>query len=131
MYKELVISIILIIIIFLGNYVTEKCVDEAVSKETEILNELRLEIIKDDEEIDDEFSKEKVDMAHKNWDDQYEKLAYYIEHKQLEDIETELTALRGYIEKKEYGDALPELDKSMYILSHFKDKTNFNLKNIF
>lgn len=131
MYKELIISIILIILIFIGNFFTGKWVDDAVAKETEILNELRLEIIKDDEEIDDNLSKEKVDLAHKNWDDQYEKLAYYVEHKQLEDIETELTALRGYIEKKEYGDALPELDKSIYILSHFKDKTDFNLKNIF
>ena len=49
----------------------------------------------------------------------------------IEKVKTELTGLRGYIEKEEYSEAVPELDKSVYILEHIKDKTALNLKNIF
>ena len=55
----------------------------------------------------------------------------YIEHDELEKVETELTGLRAYIEKEEYYEALPEIDKSAYILEHIKDKSALNLKNIF
>lgn len=131
MIKELVISVIIVILIFVGNTVTQNFTDESVKEATGLLNGLREEIIKDEEEVDLEKAKQKVDEIHEKWDVRYEKLAYYIEHNELEKVETELTGLRGYIEKKEYIEGLAELDKSVYILEHIKQKSNFNLKNIF
>lgn len=131
MTKELIISIIIVVLIFVGNTVTENYTRESVDETNKSLSALREEIIKNEDEIDVNITKEKIDKIHEQWDSRYEKLAYYIEHDELEKVKTELTGLRGYIEKEEYSEAVPELDKSVYILEHIKDKTALNLKNIF
>ena len=131
MTKELIISIIIVVLIFVGNAVTENYTRESVDETKQSLSALREEIIKNEDEVDVNITKEKIDDIHEQWDSRYEKLAYYIEHDELEKVKTELTGLRGYIEKEEYSEAVPELDKSVYILEHIKDKTALNLKNIF
>ena len=131
MTKELIISIIIVVLIFVGNAVTENYTRESIDETKQSLSTLREEIIKNEDEVDINITKEKIDNIHEQWDSRYEKLAYYIEHDELEKVKTELTGLRGYIEKEEYSEAVPELDKSVYILEHIKDKTALNLKNIF
>ena len=98
MSKELIISIIIVILIFIGNHLTEKYTQICVSNK---------------------------------WNGWHQKLAFYIEHNELEKINTQLTGVKGYIEQEEYAEAIPELDKGMYILQHIKDKNAVNLKNIF
>lgn len=131
MIKELVISAIIVAAIFIGNGITENYTKQSVEEAINNLSELREEVIKEEENINSDIAKERIDNVHEKWDARYEKLAYYIEHDELEKVETELTGLRGYIEKEEYTEAVPEIDKSMFILEHIKDKTSFNLKNIF
>lgn len=131
MTKELIISIIIVVLIFVGNTFTENYTNESVKEATQSLEKLREELIKDEDEIDTNIAKEKVDEIYEKWNIRHEKLAYYIEHDELEKVKTELTGLRGYIEKEEYSEAVPELDKSVYILEHIKDKTALKFKNIF
>ena len=131
MAKELIISIIIVVLIFIGNTITENYTRESIDETTNNLESLREEIKKGEDEVDENIAKEKIDKIHEQWNSRYEKLAYYIEHDELEKVKTELTGLRGYIEKEEYSEAVPELDKSVYILEHIKDKTALNLKNIF
>ena len=131
MIKELIISIIIVVLIFVGNAVTENYTRESVDETTKNLTTLREEIIKNEDEVNVNIAKEKIDNIYKQWDSRHKKLAYYIEHDELEKVKTELTGLRAYIEKEEYSEAIPELDKSVYILEHIKDKTALNLKNIF
>lgn len=131
MAKELIILIIIVVLIFIGNTITENYTRESIDETTNNLESLREEIKKGEDEVDENIAKEKIDKIHEQWNSRYEKLAYYIEHDELEKVKTELTGLRGYIEKEEYSEAIPELDKSVYILEHIKDKTALNLKNIF
>ena len=129
--KELIISISILVFIFTGNAITENYTKSSVSETTESLQDLREEIIKEETEINSDFTKEIITDIHNQWDEKYESLAYYIEHDELEKVETQLTALQSYIEKEEYTDSLSELDKSIYILNHIKEKTAIKLKNIF
>lgn len=131
MAKELIISIIIVVLIFIGNTITENYTRESIDETTNNLESLREEIKKGEDEVDENIAKEKIDKIHEQWNSRYEKLAYYIEHDELEKVKTEITGLRGYIEKEECSEAVPELDKSVYILEHIKDKTALNLKNIF
>ena len=131
MTKELIISIIIVVLIFVGNSVTENYTEESVNETKQSLSSLREEIMKKDDDVDLETAKTKIDDIYEKWNLRHEKLAYYIEHDELEKVKTELTGLKGYIEKEEYSEAVPELDKSVYILEHIKDKTALNLKNIF
>ncbi len=131
MIKELIISIIIVVLIFVGNFITENYTKESVDETTQNLSVLREEIIKKDDEIDIQLVESEINDIYEKWNLRHEKLAFYIEHDELEKVKTELTGLKGYIEKEEYTEAIPELDKSVYILQHIKDKTALNFKNIF
>lgn len=131
MTKELIISIFIVVLIFIGNGITNGYAKDSVEETLSNLSELRVYLIKDEKDINFDITKKKIDEIHGKWDIRYEKLAYYIEHDELEKVETELTGLRSYIEKEEYSEAVSELDKSVFILEHIRDKSAFNLKNIF
>ena len=73
----------------------------------------------------------KVKEVRDDWENRHDKLAYYIEHNELEKVETNLVALNGFIESNEYSDAISELDKSVFVLKHIEDKYAFNLENVF
>ena len=58
-------------------------------------------------------------------------MAYYIEHDELEKVRTNLTELKSHTETEEYEEAINDLDKSVFVLEHIEEKSEFNLKNIF
>ena len=57
----------------------------------------------------------------------HRKLAMYIEHNELEKVETDLSSLNGYLKQEEYGDANAQIDVSIYVLEHIKNKTILNI----
>ena len=75
--------------------------------------------------------KEKIKEIRADWNKRHKKLAIYIEHDELEKIETDLAGLNGYLDKEEYGDSMAQLDISVYVLEHIKNKTTLSLINIF
>lgn len=131
MIKEAVISIIIVISILFGNYRTQDYTKESVNKLSEGLMNLRGELIKEEENINEKNAKDKVDEIYKNWKERHDKLAYFIEHDELEKVETNLISLKSYIETKEYKDSVNELDKGEFILKHIEEKYAFNMQNIF
>ena len=68
MTKELIISIIIVVLIFVGNAVTENYTRESVDETTQNLTILREEIIKNEDEIDVNIAKAKIDKIHEQWD---------------------------------------------------------------
>lgn len=131
MYKENIICTVIIVLIIIGNIITQKYTKTSVEETSATLTELREEITKEDNEINGNEAKEKIDKIHEMWDQKHDLLAYYIEHDELEKVETNLTWLRSFIESKEYSDALAELDKTVFVLRHIEDKNKFNLQNVF
>ena len=101
MKKELIICIIIIILIILGNILTEKYTANSVKSILESLSELREEIINNFENINREESLEKVKKIEEDWKKYYYLLAYFIEHDELEKIETSLIGIESYIEAEE------------------------------
>ena len=67
----------------------------------------------------------------KKWNERYDKMAYYIEHAELEKVDTELTALKANILIEEYKEGIPELEKCIFTLSNIKEKSEIKIKNIF
>ena len=58
-------------------------------------------------------------------------MAYFIEHNELEKVETNLTNIKSYIEEDELDMAISSIDEAEFILKHIKEKNSFNLENIF
>ena len=129
--KELIFSISILSLILLGNNITQEYTRRSVEYTSNSLIKLKEEIDKEDKEIDVNYINDEIEDIHKEWDKKYEKLAFYIEHNELEKVETELTAVQATINTGEYKTAIPEIDKSIYILNHIKEKNSFKFKNIF
>lgn len=72
-----------------------------------------------------------INIAFEHWDNMYKKLAYYIEHDELEKIELYITALKSNVETEEYNQAVEKIDSCIFILKHIEEKYSFNLQNIF
>jgi len=128
MYRELVIALIIVISIFILDYVMQKYTDDVINEATSDLRNLENDI---NEEIEDEKIKQSVRRIHDNWKEKQNTLSYYIEHNELEKVETNLVSGKSLIESTEYTQALSELEKTIFVLEHINDKYSFNLKNIF
>lgn len=127
MQKELVICVILVILIIIGDIVTQNYTKNTVRYITGELESLKQSLFeKDDDKADKEISK--IDNK---WKDVHDKLAYYIEHDELEKVENNFTACKSLAKTGEYEQSISELDKTVYVLEHITDKYSFNLVNIF
>lgn len=132
MYKEIVISILIVITIVLGDYFTQGYTEKSMTElqqELAIFQNMVKEKIQNSENTED--LNQKLEEIHKQWDEMYTKLAYYIEHDELEKIETELMEMKGKIQIKLYEETVPEIEKSIFILQHIKDKERLMIQNIF
>ena len=129
MYKELIISIIVIALIVIGNIVTQNNTVKSVNQISNQLNVLREELSK--QSVSQEDVKKKMEEIEKTWEEKYETMAYYIEHNELEKVQTELTKLKADIDIEEYPMGVENLDSCSFILEHIKDKTALKIVNIF
>lgn len=129
MLKETIICVIIVIAIFFGDNTTQNYTKESVSNLSNELTLLRENLTQ--ENIEKEKVKEGIESIYKQWEERHDKLAYFIEHDELEKVETEFVAIKGYIETEEYKESVSELDKSVFILKHIEDKYAFNLQNVF
>lgn len=129
MLKESIICVVIVIAIIFGNNVTQNYTKETVSELTSELTLLREDMI--NQEVDNKKTRDKIEEIYEQWQKRHDKLAYFIEHDELEKVETELIAIKSYIETEEYQESVSELDKSVFILQHIEDKYAFNLQNVF
>lgn len=127
MYKEVIIIIVVVSLVIgldvMINTYTKSSVEELSYK----LNELRMDILKKDKES----AKSKMQHIKENWEEKYNILAYYIEHDELEKVETELVKLSAEIDMEEYEHSITELDTTIFILEHIQEKEQFDIKSIF
>jgi len=132
MYKEIIIIIAILLLVISLNYITQNYTKICVSEISSDLNNLRGKI---EEKIDNEENPEElnefINNVHNKWDEMYKKLAYYIEHDELEKVETCLTNIRSNIETEELEHSIENLDNCIFVLEHIKDKESLSLANIF
>ena len=129
MVKEFFICTIILIFIFIGNGITQGYSRSSIENINEKLTNLRDEMNK--EKIDDEEIKKHEEEIDKQWEEMFSRLAYYIEHEELEKVSRNLENIKTYIKLEEYDNATKEVNEGIYILNHIEDKYSFNLQNIF
>jgi len=132
MYKEIIIIISILLIILTLNYITQNYTKFCVSEISSDLNGLRGKIKEkiDIEEVPKQLN-DSIDDIHNKWDEMYKRLAFYIEHDELEKVETCLTNIRSNIETEELEHSIENLDNCIFILEHIRDKEKLSLANIF
>ena len=129
MVKEFFICTIILILIFIGNGITQGYSRNSIEDINEKLADLREEM--NQEEINEEEIVKHQEEIDKQWEEMFSKLAYYIEHEELEKVSRNLENMKTYIRLKEYDNAIKEINEGIYILNHIEEKYSFNLQNIF
>ena len=129
MLKESIVCIVIVIAIIFGNNTTQDYTKDSVSLLSSVLLKLRGNV--NQENIENDNIQKEVEEIYKNWEKRHEKLAYFIEHDELEKIETELIAIKSEVETGNYEELISGIDKSVFILEHIEDKYAFNLENVF
>jgi len=128
MVKEIVICSIIIASIFALDYTTQNYTKNNINEVIEGLNNLQ-EDIRNNENKDK--MEQKINYIKDNWSDMEEKFSYFLEHDELEKVDTEVKGLSSYIETGENNLALAEIEKAIFILEHIKEKNSFTLANVF
>ena len=129
MGKEIAICLIVIIAVITGDIITQNNTNKIVEDMKINLNSLREEL--QGELINKQKTMQKLEQTENAWEEKYETMAYYIEHDELEKVETELTKLKADIEVEEYTMAVENLDSCAFILEHIKDKNALKIVNLF
>ena len=124
--KEIIIIISILIIIFTGSIVTQKYLNRT--------SDLLVEDIKNDLEknnLDSEKLAKKSEDMYKKWEEINAKWSIIILHDEIDLIETSLTKMKAEIKSGEIKDVMAELDTSIFLINHIKEKEKTSLKNIF
>ena len=126
MLKEIIISVIIVFFIISLDIVTQNYTKETVVNTSEKLSNLKEKMKNTEENISNDIEK-----IYANWEERRKKLAYFIEHDELEKVEINLTNIRSFIEEDELAMAINEVDEAKFILEHIKEKNALELENIF
>ena len=127
MFKESVICIIIVVVIFSLDVFTQDYTNKTTLEITKIFSDLKEQILKEDKE---QITKQ-IASLEESWKGIHNKLSYYIEHDVIEKIDTAIVSAKTYIETEDYSSAATELDVGKFVLEHIQRKYAFNLVNVF
>lgn len=129
MYKEIIVCILVVILIFSMDLLSNNYTKKVFFSINDSLGNLRNEMLKENEDvnkINDEIKK-----VEQEWNEKLNLLSCYIEHNELEKVARQLTLIKGNIEVGEYNQAVPQLDDCVYVINHIKDKESLLIRNLF
>lgn len=129
--KEIIgITIIVILVstasLILQKYL-EKTSDEILSKLDNLKEEIKLAQETNDTTKTTEISNDIV----KKWEEVSEIWSTIVVHQELDNIKLSILEVNGAVETGSFDDALEEIDKTIFLAGHIKEKESFRLKNIF
>jgi len=127
MLKESIICIIIIIGILGLEFLTQNFTKKTVEEITGIFRNIK----ENEEKQKTEKINENIKNISNKWEEKQKKLAYYIDHEELEKVHTAIVTMKSYIETNNYSSAMAELEEGRFVLEHIKEKNTLNLQNIF
>lgn len=129
MYREIIISVLIIVSIFTFDKMTQRYTDKAINDAIQDLNKIKQNI--KEEIIDNKEVVKKCNEKYQKWLRYHKYLAFYIEHNELEKVEINYVAGKSLIEMEKYEEAITEIEKTIFVMQHINDKYAVNLENIF
>ena len=127
MYKEMIVSIIIVIAIvgidfFAQNY---------TRKNIEIIRKDMQEVRQSLQEQNQEEIKQKIEKTESDWNKIKNKFACLIEHNELNKVEVSFNSSKSLSALSEYEMAINKLDETVFILEHINERYKLSLENIF
>ena len=128
MWRDIVFCIIIIVVIITVDFFIQDYIKNSAEEMAVKLDNLKQEVSSKEKDKINEVDTKKV---RETWEERYKILASVIEHDELEKVEKNLTGIYSALESKELSEVISELDESMFILRHIKDKYSFKIENVF
>ena len=127
MLKELIICIIIVVSIISLDVVTQNFTEQTIGEITGDFEVLKKTILNGNiEEM-----KKQADGINNKLEGKNEKLAYFIEHDELEKVSNAIIEMKSHIETETFSDAIAELEEGIFVLKHIEERNALDLKNIF
>lgn len=127
--KEIIIIISILIIIFAGSIITQMYLNKTSALLIDKLENIKSDI--ENEKFDREKVSKKAEEMYSEWEKINEKWSVIILHDEIDLIETALIKMKAEIKSGKIEDSMAEIDTSIFLLNHIKEKEKTSLKNIF
>lgn len=121
-------NIFIIIIILCLVVVADIIIQNYLKKDSELMVQ-KLYEIKDN--LQNENAISKFNELYDIWNKKENSWSIIIEHNELDEIELSLLAIRAGIEYKDFNYGYEQIENSLFLIGHIKDKLETNLKNVF
>ncbi len=129
MRKQIIIIIFIIILIIIANTVSQFYIKNFFDSISEDLNKIEDKLISNNSETS-ELEKE-IENIENKWNSKHDYFACFIEHDELEKVETQLISISANIKVNDYGKSVDEVEKCKFIIKHIKEKDSLKIVNIF
>lgn len=128
--KEFVVCVVIVAAIIVGDIFLQRYTKESLNLINEKLSEIK-EDLKKGEDLKKEEINKKIGEINKEWDKRFNILTCFLEHNELEKVKTQLVSITAGLEIHDNEYVYEELNKTIYILEHIRDKESFRIDNIF
>ena len=125
--KEYVIVAVILVFVFFMEHITSKNLNNSVKwmKDGIMSIENKLE-----ENRETEAQNEFLELKGK-WEGEQEKLAFFVEHEELEKVSNDMVIIESNFEQNEADEIDENITDLKFMLDHIEEKNQLNLKNIF
>lgn len=125
--KEYVIIIVILVIVFLIEYVTSKQLGEATAWMRDGITSIENKM---NENNESEAEKEFYELEEK-WRSECEKLSLFVEHNELEKVSKEVALINSNFKTNKKSETLEKISELKFMLEHIEEKNQLKLKNVF
>ena len=127
--KEITIIILILMIIFGGALYTQKFLNNTADMLVSKLENLKTELENNNKE--QQNLEQQTDEIYGDWENINEKWSVVVLHDEIDLIETSLIRMKSKIKTGSLDESMEDLDTSIFLLKHIKEKEKTSLKNIF
>lgn len=123
-FKEYVILFFIILFVILIEIITDNITHKSISDIDDKIKEV-------ESALDTEEAENKIEKLCSSWKKEEKKLAFYMEHDELEKVGVLVNNIKANIETESMEEINEEVNEIKFLLEHVKNKQKIELKNIF
>lgn len=131
MWKETIIIFVSLILIVGLNFYIQIYLEKTSTDLIEKLHELRGQIYRQEENLNNNELKTKANEIYEKWEKTNKLWSTFVLHEELDKIELSLIGMKAGIESDGLINAIQELDQSIFLIGHIKEKEALSWRNIF
>lgn len=129
MKKEIIITVIIVISILAGNIISQKYTKKSVNETNSMLTKIKNDTLEN--KLNSEELRNNTTNLYETWKERSRILAYYIEHDEIEKVDTQIKIIEANFEANNIDEVVADIEQGIYLLEHIQDKQELKLKNIF